>query len=167
MRGQINSEDVVFYLSIAFVFLMLASRFMAAQEVAMSLSSLLYLLGMVGLFVGQRLLDGYDGAAAHRPAGRARRASRWRGRCGSVRCAGAKDEGLRFGHRVAMICLVTGLASLVMYAATTETAVRGLDARQRGRGALARRVALAVADRVAARHACRCSWSTGRSRARR
>ncbi|MBC8066886.1 MAG: ABC transporter permease subunit [Deltaproteobacteria bacterium] len=32
MRGQINSEDVVFYLSIAFVFLMLASRFMAARR---------------------------------------------------------------------------------------------------------------------------------------
>ena len=39
------------------------------------------------------------------------------------RMRAAKDEGLRFGHRVAMICLVTGLASLVMYAATTETAV--------------------------------------------
>lgn len=32
MRGQINSEDIVFYLSIAFVFLMLASRFMAARR---------------------------------------------------------------------------------------------------------------------------------------
>lgn len=32
MRGQINSEDVVFYLSIAFLFLMLASRFMAARR---------------------------------------------------------------------------------------------------------------------------------------
>lgn len=32
MRGQINSEDIVFYLSISFVFLMLASRFMAARR---------------------------------------------------------------------------------------------------------------------------------------
>ncbi len=32
MRGQINTEDVVFYLSICFVFLMLASRFMAARR---------------------------------------------------------------------------------------------------------------------------------------
>ncbi|MBL4685531.1 MAG: ABC transporter permease subunit [Nannocystaceae bacterium] len=31
-RGQINSEDVVFYLSIVFVSLMLASRFMAARR---------------------------------------------------------------------------------------------------------------------------------------
>jgi ABC-2 type transport system permease protein len=32
MRGQINTEDVVFYLSIAFVFLMLSTRFMAARR---------------------------------------------------------------------------------------------------------------------------------------
>ncbi len=31
-RGQINTEDVVFYLSVSFVFLMLASRFMAARR---------------------------------------------------------------------------------------------------------------------------------------
>lgn len=32
MRGQINTEDVVYYLSVAFVFLMLASRFLAARR---------------------------------------------------------------------------------------------------------------------------------------
>lgn len=32
MRGQINVDDIVFYLSICFVFLMLASRFMAARR---------------------------------------------------------------------------------------------------------------------------------------
>lgn len=32
MRGQINTEDVAFYLSISFVFLLLASRFMAARR---------------------------------------------------------------------------------------------------------------------------------------
>lgn len=32
MRGQINTEDVMFYLSICFVFLMLSSRFMAARR---------------------------------------------------------------------------------------------------------------------------------------
>jgi ABC-2 type transport system permease protein len=32
MRGQINTEDVVYYLSVAFVALMLASRFMAARR---------------------------------------------------------------------------------------------------------------------------------------
>lgn len=32
MRGQINTEDVVYFLSICFVFLMLASRFMAARR---------------------------------------------------------------------------------------------------------------------------------------
>ncbi len=32
MRGQINTEDVVYYVSIAFVFLMLSTRFMAARR---------------------------------------------------------------------------------------------------------------------------------------
>ncbi len=32
MRGQINTEDVVFYVSIVFVFLMMASRFIAARR---------------------------------------------------------------------------------------------------------------------------------------
>ena len=32
MRGQINTEDVVFYVSIAFVFLLLSTRFLAARR---------------------------------------------------------------------------------------------------------------------------------------
>lgn len=91
----------------------------------MSLSSLLYLIGMIGLFIGQRLLDGYDGLQWFATLGGLAAI----GIAAALRLRGlrnAKDEGLHFGHRVAMICLVTGLASLVMYAATTETAVRAL-----------------------------------------
>ncbi|MBK6920985.1 MAG: Gldg family protein [Deltaproteobacteria bacterium] len=95
----------------------------------MSLSSLLYLVGMAALFAGQRLFDGND-------------AVQWTASLaglGAIVVAavlrlqglrGAKDEGLRFGHRVAMICLVTGVASLVMYAATTEGVVRSLTLSQ-------------------------------------
>ncbi len=97
----------------------------------MSLSQLLYLVGMVAVFVGQRLLDGHDGLQlAATGSGVAAIALAAALRLGALRRA--KDEGLRFGNRVAMICLVTGLASLVMYAATTETAVRALVLDQEG-----------------------------------
>ncbi|MBC8066887.1 MAG: Gldg family protein [Deltaproteobacteria bacterium] len=97
----------------------------------MSLSVLLYLVGMIGVFIGQRLLDGFDGlqlgaSAAGVAAIVVAAALRLRG------LRGAKDEGLRFGHRVAMICLVTGLGSLVMYAASTETVVRAMTFDQQG-----------------------------------
>ncbi|MFO0632693.1 MAG: Gldg family protein [Nannocystaceae bacterium] len=91
----------------------------------MSLSALLYLVGMASLFVGQRLLAGYDAmqwTASLAGLGLVAVAAGMRLR--GLR--GAQDEGLRFGHRVAMACLVAALASLVMYAATTETVVRGL-----------------------------------------
>jgi hypothetical protein len=91
----------------------------------MSVSALSYLAGMAGLFIGQRLLDGHDGpqwfvSVAGLVAVLFAAVVRLRG------LRGATDEGQRFGHRVAMTCLVVGLASLVMYVATTETVVRGL-----------------------------------------
>ena len=91
----------------------------------MSVSALSYLAGMAGLFIGQRLLDGHDGpqwfvSVAGLVAVLFGAVVRLRG------LRGATDEGQRFGHRVAMTCLVVGLASLVMYVATTETVVRGL-----------------------------------------
>ena len=85
----------------------------------MSVSALSYLAGMAGLFIGQRLLDGHDGpqwfvSVAGLVAVLFAAVVRLRG------LRGATDEGQRFGHRVAMTCLVVGLASLVMYVATTE-----------------------------------------------
>jgi ABC-type uncharacterized transport system len=91
----------------------------------MSVSALAYLAGMAGLFIGQRLLDGHDGAqwfvsAAGLVAVLFAAVVRLRG------LRSATDEGQRFGHRVAMTALVVGLASLVMYVATTESVVRSL-----------------------------------------
>lgn len=91
----------------------------------MSASSIAYLVGMAAIFVGQRLLAGYDGM-------------QWAASLGGLVAVlfaailrfrglrGATDEGQRFGHRVALSCLLVGLASLVVYIATTETVVRSL-----------------------------------------
>lgn len=92
----------------------------------MSLSALLYLVGMAGVFVGQRLLAGFDepkwiltlaglGAIGISAGLRLRGLRR------------ASDDGLRFGHRVALICVLVGIASLVMYAATTESVLQSLE----------------------------------------
>ncbi len=91
----------------------------------MSLSALAYLVGMVGLFIGQRLLAGHDSmqtmvSLAGLGAVLASVVLRLRG------LRAATDEGQRFGHRVATSCLVVGLGALVMYVATTEMVVRGL-----------------------------------------
>lgn len=91
----------------------------------MSASSIAYLVGMAALFVGQRLLVGFDGMQWAASLGGLvavlfAAVLRYRG------LRGATDEGERFGHRVALSCLLVGLASIVVYAATTETVVRGL-----------------------------------------
>jgi hypothetical protein len=105
----------------------------------MSPSTLAYLGGMLALFVGQRILDGLDewqllatalGALALVAAALLR-----------VRdLRAAHDPGLRLGHRVALMGLVVGVAALVLYAGTTDAAVRrfGFDdaAEERWRGAM-------------------------------
>lgn len=91
----------------------------------MSLGTLVYLGGMAALYVGQRLLDGHDGpqwvlslaglaAIVAAAVLRARRMKR------------SNDDGVRFGNRVALMFLLVGAASLVLYAATTNTVVRGM-----------------------------------------
>lgn len=91
----------------------------------MSVSALAYLVGMAGLFIGQRLLAGYDGMqTAVSLLGLAAVIFAAVVRLGGLRKA--TDEGQRFGHRVAMTCLVVGLAALVMHVATTDTVVRSL-----------------------------------------
>ena len=92
----------------------------------MSPSTLAYLGGMLALFVGQRILDGLDGwqllatslgaALLLLAAGLRFRALR-----------AAKDPGLRLGHRVALVALLVGVASIVLYAGTTERFTQGLQ----------------------------------------
>jgi hypothetical protein len=91
----------------------------------MSPSALAYLAGMAALFVGQRLLSGIDSAQWFVTAAGVvvivlAAVLRFRG------LRGATDEGQRFGHRVALTCLLIGIAALVMYVATTESVVRSL-----------------------------------------
>ncbi|MBV1861001.1 MAG: GldG family protein, partial [Nannocystaceae bacterium] len=103
----------------------------------MSLSAILYLVSMGTLFIGQRMLDGNDGPQLivtivgalllAVSAGLRLRALR-----------AAQDPGLRLGHRLALIGLVTGVASLVLYMATTGTVIDTLtlgdEAEERWRG---------------------------------
>jgi len=91
----------------------------------MSLSALSYVAGMAALFIGQRLLSGLDSVqwivtVAGILAVVIAAALRLRG------LRGATDEGQRFGHRVALTCLLIGVAALVMYVATTEGVVRSM-----------------------------------------
>ncbi len=91
----------------------------------MSQSGILYLVGMLAVFIGQRLLDGLDeqqvlstlcGVAML-------------GIAAGLRLRGlkqAREEGLRFGHRVALSCVLVGIASLVMYAAVAESVLQRL-----------------------------------------
>lgn len=91
----------------------------------MSISALSYVAGMAALFVGQRLLAGFDSmqwivTLAGVVAVVLAAALRLRG------LRSATDEGQRFGHRVALTCLLIGVAALVMYVATTDWVVRSM-----------------------------------------
>ncbi|RMG95900.1 MAG: hypothetical protein D6705_12605, partial [Deltaproteobacteria bacterium] len=104
---------------------------------AMSPISILYLVGLFGLFVGERLLSAYDGwrlvvdlagIAALAVAGfLAVRTHR-----------GADDPGRRFAARVVMACLLGTATGLVLYAGTTDAVTRALglsaESLQRYRG---------------------------------
>lgn len=92
----------------------------------MSLGTAMYLAGMLALFVGQRILDGMDtaqmvmtviGATALLVAA----GLRFR----SLRTA-PDDRGLRLGHRFALMLLLVGAASVVLYIGTTERFTQGL-----------------------------------------
>jgi hypothetical protein len=91
----------------------------------MSLSTILYLAGMAWMFIAQRILDGEDTAqtgltivavaflvAAATLRFRALRA--------------AREDGIRLGNRVALMFLLVGCASLVLYTATTDSVVTSL-----------------------------------------
>jgi hypothetical protein len=86
----------------------------------MSPSTLAYLGGMLAVFVGQRILDGQDGwQLAATSLGVAALCAAAFLRFRALRAA--KDPGLRLGHRVALVFLAVGVASLVLYAGTTES----------------------------------------------
>ena len=116
----------------------------------MSPSALAYLAGMAALFVGSACCPASTARSGSSPLPAS--SSSCSPRCCAFAAAGATDEGQRFGHRVALTCLLIGIAALVMYVATTESVVRSLTLDAERRGSLARCVALAVAGRVAARH---------------
>lgn len=87
-------------------------------------SMLLYLGGMLVMFVAQRLFVDHSlqtpltiVAAVALAASAA---------LGVRALRAAKDDGLRFAHRVTLIFLLVGVASLVMYAATTDSVVRSM-----------------------------------------
>lgn len=91
----------------------------------MSQSGILYLVGMLAVFIGQRLLDGMDGQqVVFTVLGVV-----LLGLAAGLRLRGLKranDDGLRFGHRVALSCVLVGMASLVMYAAVAESVLQKL-----------------------------------------
>ncbi|MEM7154242.1 MAG: Gldg family protein [Myxococcota bacterium] len=91
----------------------------------MSLSSLVYLAGMLALFVGQRILDGLDTAqAVATVVGGLALAVAAVLRFRALR--GTKDPGLRLGHRLAMLLLLVGVASVILYIGTTERFIQSL-----------------------------------------
>jgi hypothetical protein len=91
----------------------------------MSLSTVAYLAGMLAMFVAERLLDGHEGlqwivrVAALVGIGFAVGA-RLRPR------PGAKGEGEALGRRMALIALLVGASSLLVYLGTTDTVVKGM-----------------------------------------
>jgi len=91
----------------------------------MSLGTLLYLVGMLALFVGQRILHGNDGAQlVVTIVGAVALAAALVLRGLALRAA--RDPGLRLGHRVALLLALTGVAAMVIYAGTTERFTAGL-----------------------------------------
>lgn len=91
----------------------------------MSGASILYLVSMGVLFVGQRLLDGNDGPQmAVTAIGAVVLALAAGLRFRQLRSA--KDPGLRLGHRVALMGVLVGVGSLVLYIATTDAVLDSL-----------------------------------------
>jgi hypothetical protein len=91
----------------------------------MSVSTIIYLASMALMFVAQRILEGEDGGQTGLTivavAGLVVAAAlRFR----SLRAA--REDGIRFGNRVALMFLLVGCASLVLYTATTDAVVTGL-----------------------------------------
>ncbi len=91
----------------------------------MSLGAILYVVSMAVLFVGQRLL--VDAGAAQTGVtvlGLVLLLAAAALRLRTLRAA--TSEGLKFGHRIALIGLMVGAASLVLYAATTDAVLGAL-----------------------------------------
>ncbi len=97
----------------------------------MSLSTLAYLAGMLAMFVAERLLGGHDSMqwfvriAALVAIGFAFGA-RWRMR------GTATGHGQDLGRKVAMILLLVGTSSLLVYLGTTESVVKGMKMTEQG-----------------------------------
>ena len=91
----------------------------------MSTGVLVYLGSMLLLFVGQRILDGEDaGQMVLTTLGVAGLVVTAALRFRHLRAA--SNDGIRFAHRVALMFVLIGCASIVMYAATTETVIQKL-----------------------------------------
>ncbi len=97
----------------------------------MSSSTLSYLAGMLALFVGQRILDGIDEwQTAATVLGALLLLAGAVLRFRSLR--GAEDPGLRLGHRVALLLLLTGAVAVVLYVGTTERFMSSLSLDDQG-----------------------------------
>ncbi|MCB9714499.1 MAG: Gldg family protein [Myxococcales bacterium] len=97
----------------------------------MSLSTLCYLGGMLMLFVGQRILDGIDAAQTGTTVvGALALALAAALRVMDLRKA--KDAGLRLGHRFALVLLMVGVGSIVLYVGTTESFTQSLGLDDQG-----------------------------------
>lgn len=98
----------------------------------MSLGTLVYLAGMLAMFVSERLLDGHDSA-------------QWAVRLAAIAAIGfavglrlralpkAAGDGLRLGHRAALLFLVVGAGSLLFYWLGTEAMVERFASSEEGR----------------------------------
>lgn len=97
----------------------------------MSLSTLAYLAGMLAMFFAERLLGGHDSMqwfvriAALVAIGFAFGA-RWRMR------GAATGHGQDLGRKVAMILLLVGTSSLLVYLGTTDAVVKGMTMTEEG-----------------------------------
>jgi hypothetical protein len=98
----------------------------------MSLGTIVYLAGMLAMFVSERLLEGHD-------------SMQWAVRLGAIAAIGfafglrlralprAAGEGLRLAHRTALLLLLVGAGSLVLYWASTEAMVERFASTEEGR----------------------------------
>lgn len=98
----------------------------------MSLGTVIYLAGMLAMFVAERLLEGHDSL-------------QWAVRVAAIAAIGfaaglrlralpkAAGDGLRLGHRTALLLLLVGAASLLVYWGSTEAMVERFAATEEGR----------------------------------